>query len=69
MPSLAQRISHRRKIVDRDARGFNVNHSAELSAWTTSLEKTGCIASGESFALTASLLDALPLEVANAALF
>ena len=57
------RIAGKSLIVTRAA--LMSTTPAELSAWTTSLEKTGCIASGESFALTASLLDALPLEVAK----
>ncbi len=37
----------------------------ELRGWMASLEKTGCIGSGESFALTAAIIDALPLQISR----
>jgi hypothetical protein len=57
------RIAGKRIIVTRDA--INATTTDELDGWMASLERAGCVSSGESFALTASLIDALPLEIAK----
>jgi hypothetical protein len=57
------RIAGKRMIVTRDA--LNATTAEELDGWMASLEKMGCVGSGESFALTASLIDALPLPLSR----
>lgn len=50
-------------VVTRDA--LAATTPEELRAWTAALETTGCIGSGESFRLTAALIDALPLQLSR----
>ena len=57
------RIAGRRVIVTQNALASVTPE--ELRSWMASLETAGCIGSGESFALTAALIDALPLQLSR----
>jgi hypothetical protein len=57
------RIAGKRVIVTRDALASATPE--ELRTWMASLEKAGCIGSGESFALTGALIDSLPLPLSR----
>jgi hypothetical protein len=57
------RIAGRRIIVTREALASATPE--ELRSWTASLEMTGCIGSGASFALMAALIDSLPLQLSR----
>lgn len=57
------RISGKSLIATREA--LTATTADELNGWLVSLERKGCLGSGEAFTLTAALIDSLPLELAK----